>query len=297
MGVWSLVWGQVTSILAGTILAWILAGWKPTWRFQAETTREVVSYGFHIVVLEIIGAFRHNVDYLLVGRVLGAAALGYYTMSYRIPELLIRSLNIVVGKVSLPAMAIAQMDRKQMHSFYFGYLRYISMFVFPISVGLAMTAPLFVPLFLSAKWNPAIVPTMLISLALGIAALSYIPGVFYKAIGRPDMLIKLNFIKVPLTVLVLWYTTRWGINGVALGQIGISIVTVLIDMITVNYMMRYSIKDLLRALFPNIHCCSRHGNRAIGCTSPRPLFRITRIRPRRPDWHSCLFCSTVEDRP
>ena len=186
----------------------------------------------------------------MVGRVLGAAALGYYTMSYRIPELLIRSLNTVVSRVSLPAMAIAQMEREQMRSFYFSYIRYISLFVFPVSVGLAITAPIFVPLFFSTKWNPAITPTMLISLAMGIAAMSFIPGVLYKAIGKPEMLIKLNLIKVPLTVLILWYATRWGINGVAAGQVGISIIALSVDMLTVNYVMRYSIKDLFQALAP-----------------------------------------------
>ena len=62
------------------------AGWRPTWRFHFATSLRVTTYGLNIVILEIIGAFRNNVDYLLVGRILGAAALGYYTMSYRIPS-------------------------------------------------------------------------------------------------------------------------------------------------------------------------------------------------------------------
>ena len=250
MGVWSLVWGQLVSILAGTVLAWVLAGWKPTWRFHPETSLRVTTYGLNILALEAIGAFRSNVDYLLVGRILGAAALGYYTMSYRIPELLVRSLNTVVARVSLPAMAIAQMEREQLRSFYFSYIRYISFFVFPVSIGMAITAPIFVPLFLSPKWNAAIIPTMLISLAMGIAAMSFIPGVLYKAIGKPEMLIKLNLVKVPLTLLILWYATRWGINGVAAGQVAMSIIALSIDMLTVNYVMRYPIKDLIHALAP-----------------------------------------------
>jgi O-antigen/teichoic acid export membrane protein len=250
MGVWSLVWGQLAGLLIATVLAWILAGWKPTWRFDGEATKEIATYGFHIMLLEIAGAFRNNVDYLLVGRVLGAAALGYYTMSYRIPELLIRSVNIVVGRVSLPVMSIAQTDREQLRSFYFGYLRSLSMIIFPLAVGLALTAPIFIPLFLSEKWNPAIVPTTLISLALGIAAMGFIPGILYKAIGRPEILTRLNFIKVPFAVAVLWYSTRWGIAGVAGGQIVISIFSLALDTLTANYVMRYPITDLIKALTP-----------------------------------------------
>jgi O-antigen/teichoic acid export membrane protein len=250
MGVWSLVWGQLAGTFIATVLAWILAGWRPTWRFDAKVTFEIATYGFHIMLLEIAGAFRSNVDYLLVGRILGAAALGYYTMSYRIPELLIRSVNVVVGRVSLPVMSIAQRDREQLRSFYFGYLRSLSMIIFPVAVGLALTAPTFIPLFLSKKWSPAVIPTMLISLALGIAAMGFIPGVLYKATGRPELLSRLNIFKVPLAFVALWYSTRWGINGVAAGQIAISIFSLFLDTLVANYVMRYSTKDLIGALAP-----------------------------------------------
>ena len=252
MGVWSLVWGQIAGVFTGTILAWMLAGWRPSWRFNPEATRAITTYGFHIVLIEILGAFRNNVDYLLVGRALGAAALGYYTMSFRIPELLIRSLNNVVGNVSLPMLAITQSDNEKLRSFYFGYLRYLSIFVAPIAIGLAMTAPIFIPLFLSEKWEPAIIPTTFISLALGISAMGYVPGVLYKAVSRPEILNRLAFIKTPLAFFILWYSTRWGINGVAAGQIAISVFSVSIDTLIANYLMRYQIQDLLKAVVPAV---------------------------------------------
>jgi O-antigen/teichoic acid export membrane protein len=251
MGVWSLVWGQLAGTAIATVLAWILARWKPTWRFDRKATLEIATYGLHIMLLEIAGAFRSNVDYLLVGRVLGAAALGYYTMAYRIPELLIRSVNIVVGRVSLPVMSLVQKEKEQLRSFYFSYLRSLSMILFPVSVGLALTAPIFIPLFLSEKWRPAAIPTLLVSLALGIAAMGHIPGVLYKAIGRPELLTRLNFFKVPFAVVVLWYSTRWGINGVAAAQIVISIFSLLLDTLTANYVLHYSLRELVEAVAPS----------------------------------------------
>jgi O-antigen/teichoic acid export membrane protein len=171
-------------------------------------------------------------------------------MSYRIPELLIRSLNYVVGNVSLPALAITQSDRTRLQKFYFGYLRFLSMFVFPVGVGLAFTAPVFIPLFLSEKWIPAIVPTALISIALCITALGYVPGVLYKAISRPDILNKLAFIKMPIAVLILWYSTRWGIVGVAAGQIAIGLISVSLDLVVANRVMKYRLIDLAQAITP-----------------------------------------------
>jgi lipopolysaccharide exporter len=249
-GVWSLVWGQVLGVLTGAILSWIMAGWWPTWRFHPDASRSIIFFGFHIILLETAGAFRNNVDYLLVGRILGAASLGYYTMAYRIPELLIRSLNYVIGNVSLPALAITQTDRGKLQKFYFGYIRFLSMFTFPVGVGLAFTSPVFIPLFLSEKWGPAIIPTALISLALAVTALGYVPGVLYKAISRPDILNKLALIKMPIAVLILWYSTRWGIVGVAAGQIAIGMISVSMDILVANYVMHYSLNDLFSAITP-----------------------------------------------
>jgi glycosyltransferase involved in cell wall biosynthesis/O-antigen/teichoic acid export membrane protein len=249
-GVWSLVWAQVLSVLSASVTSWIVAGWRPTWRFQPEVTRSIFTFGFHIILLETAGALRTNMDYLFVGRILGAAALGYYTMAYRIPELLIRSLNYGLGNVSLPALAISKTDPVKMRNFYFGYIRFLSMFVFPVGVGLAFTAPVFIPLFLSEKWGPAIVPTALISIALGIAALGHVPGLLYKAIGRPDILNKLAWIKMPIAGLILWYSTRWGIVGVATAQIVIGLISVSIDSLTANHVMHYTLPDLIKSISP-----------------------------------------------
>ncbi len=251
-GVWSLVWGQVIGVLTGSVLSWILAGWRPTWEFDRGATRSIVGYGSHIILLETAGAFRNNVDYLLVGRILGAASLGFYTMAYRMPELIIRSLNYVVGNVSLPALASVQSDRPKLQKFYFGYIRFLSMFVFPVGIGLAFTAPVFIPLFLSDKWIPAILPTSLISIALCITALGYVPGVLYKAIGRPDILNKLAFVKMPIAVLILWFSTRWGIVGVAAGQIAIALISVSMDMLVANRVMKYPARELLGAIAPSL---------------------------------------------
>ena len=249
-GVWSLVWGQVIGVLTGSLISWVVARWKPTWKFDREATRSIVGYGSHIILLETAGAFRNNVDYLLVGRILGAASLGFYTMAYRMPELIIRSLNYVIGDVSLPALASVQSDRPKLQKFYFGYLRFLSMFVFPVGVGLAFTAPVFIPLFLSDKWIPAIAPTSLISIALAITALGFVPGVLYKAISRPDVLNKLALSKMPIAVVVLWYSTRWGIVGVAAGQILIALISLSMDMGIVNRIMHYRFHDLSNAIAP-----------------------------------------------
>ena len=253
-GVWSLIWGQVAGETISTIILWIQAKWRPTWTFDRSATSEVISFGGHIILVEIAGQLRNNVDYLIVGRLLGASLLGAYTLAYRIPELAIRSFDRVIGGVSFPLLSQIQSDKAFLKSTYLGYIRYISLFTFSIGIGIAIISRLFVETFLSDKWLDTIVPMALISVALGIISVGHIPGIFYKAIGRPDILNKLSIVKIPLIVAILWFAANWGIVGVSIGQIVFSIISVLLDSVVVSRIIDFKMAETGKALFPAIVC-------------------------------------------
>ncbi len=253
-GVWSLIWGQIAGEMMATIILWLLANWRPSWKFDKSATVEVVAFGAHIIMVEIAGQIRNNIDYLIVGRVLGASLLGVYTLAYRIPELAIRSFDRVIGGVSFPLLAQVQSDKAFLKSTYLGYIRYVSLFTFSIGVGIAIVSRLFVETFLSDKWEEVILPMAIISVALAIISVGHIPGIFYKAIGRPDILNKLSIAKLPLIVAIVWYAVNWGIVGVAIGQIVFAIFAVLIDNFVVSRIIKFSMVETARALFPSAIC-------------------------------------------
>ena len=82
----------------------------------------MLSYGRHIVAVNVLAAVLHHADLLIVGRMLGAAALGFYQMAYKVPEMtiimLVRAASTVLfissGRSSrnecLPTNRFKQMD-------------------------------------------------------------------------------------------------------------------------------------------------------------------------------------------
>ncbi len=253
-GPWSLIWGQIVGTIISTILSWVLANWRPSWRFDWPATRGVLVYGGHITLGDFAGQLRSNVDYIIVGRILGATSLGIYTLAYRIPELVIRSVNLVVEKVAFPLLSQIQSDTESLRSIYFGYIRYIAMFTFPMGFGLALVARLFVEVFLSEKWLNVATPMALVSIALAISSIGFVPGVLYKAINRPEILNWLSLIKIPAIILIIWYATRWGIIGVAVGQVLFACISMLLDGFMVSRIIEFKIYEMWRALVPAIIC-------------------------------------------
>lgn len=253
-GPWSLIWGQIVGGIISVILYWVLADWRPSWIFDGKVTRDVMTFGGHIILVDLAGQLRNNMDYIIVGRILGATMLGIYTLAYRIPELVIRSMNNVVGNVSFPLLSQIQSDTDALRSIYFGYIRYIALFSFSIGFGLALTARLFVESFLSEKWLDAITPMALVSIAIAISSIGYVPGVLYKAINRPEILNRLSLLKIPIIFIIIWYATRWGIVGVAAGQILFSCITLLLDGYMVSRIIEFRMREMWQALVPAIIC-------------------------------------------
>ncbi len=270
-GAWSLIWGQLAGELAGAILYWVLAGWRPTWKFEREAARDVATFGGHIILVEIAGQLRNNIDYIIVGRILGKTMLGIYTLAYRIPELAIRSFDRVVGGVSFPLLAQVQSNRETLKATYLGYIRYTSLFTFSIGAGIAIISAPFVHTFLSSDWQETALPMALIAIALAISSVGHIPGIFYKAIGRPDILNRLSMIKIPVILIIIWVATRWGIVGVAYGQILFAVFAMVFDSIIVSQIIHFNIYETVKALIPASICT---GSMALITTLAKSLFEL-----------------------
>ncbi len=249
-GVWSLVVAELINKVLEVIIPWAIVRWLPSRAFDYRVVREMLGFGVNIVAVGLLGTLIVNVDYIIVGRVLGGVALGYYTIAYRIPELFIRSVLDTVMMVAFPVLSHMQADSQKLATAYFGYLRYLAVFAFPAGVGIALLAPAFFGTFYTEEWQPAVVPMQLIALEISIASVAYIPGIVYKSINRPDILTKLTLLKLPVVVAVLWGASRWGINGVAAGMVALSLASTVLDSIVVQRVIGFRFADMLRVLAP-----------------------------------------------
>ncbi|MGF1476083.1 MAG: lipopolysaccharide biosynthesis protein [Geminicoccaceae bacterium] len=254
-GVWSLVIGHLAGSLTFTILVFAVRPWRPRRDLDPQVCRDALWFGVHLVGAEAIGAIRNNLDAMLVGKFLGAAALGLYTLAFRIPDLVIRSANMVTGVVLHPIMSSLQHDRDVLRQYYYGCLRYLALFVLPAGAGIAVIADPFVRTLYTDEWLPVVVPMQCLAVALAISTIGFLPGTIYKAINRPDTLSYTAALKLPLMAVTLWFAVPWGINVVAASQIGLAVSYLLIDLLVLNHMIRISFGQIVRAMVPGLVVC------------------------------------------
>lgn len=214
VGVMALVVGQVVQALLMMVLAWavhppVLPGW------DRADARALVSFGLPFSGAHLLEVVQLNLDYLLVARVLGALALGHYSLSYRVANMPYLMVAVVVTGAAFPYLCRAQ-----------GPLRARG-----VEVALAVTVSLMLPacvllalvaddlVLLGPEWAPAApVLVLLAGYALLLAVLQ-VGLTVLNAAGRPGHALGVRLLHLLVLALVLLAVVEAGIAAVALGQV------------------------------------------------------------------------------
>jgi O-antigen/teichoic acid export membrane protein len=239
-GVWSLVWGQLIGTAASTVALWVVVPWRPRWRVSWERARGMLSYGGKIVSVNVVSAVVHDADFVIVGRILGSAALGLYSLAYRTPEFFITMIIWVIGKVTFPVYAKLRDDPPALRQAFLLTLRYLSLITLPAGLGLAALGGLFVPAFYGARWEAATATLQALAVAGALRSLGSHAGDVYKATGRPGILTKLGLLRVAVLVPAMWWGARYGILGVAVAQLVVTLGSTLLNLYVAGRVLKLS---------------------------------------------------------
>ena len=156
-GVWSIVYGQLITAGLSSILVWFFCPWRPSLQFSVRVVKEMWEYGRHIIGSQIMVFFITNIDDAFVGRFLGDAALGTYSLAYDLSNLPATHLSRIVGQVMFPAFTMVQNDLKRLRGAFFQSMKYVSLAAFPIAAITCVFARDFIVVAYGSKWYQAVV--------------------------------------------------------------------------------------------------------------------------------------------
>ncbi len=253
-GAWSLVVAQVAGTAVAVIALWLVSPWRPQWQFDRQMARPLLSYGTNIVAVNGLGTFVNQVDYLIVGRVLGAAALGVYTLAFRIPELLVKEFCANAGQVIFPAYAKIRDDQAALSQGFLLTMRYMSLITVPVALGLAAVAQPLVITFFTEKWAEAIPVLAAIAIYTLIRSITFNIGDVYKAQGRPDILTRISLVTAVLLAPGLWWAAAvvGSITAVAWMQVVVASLAGLLNLVVAARMLRTPLRTIIRTFWPSI---------------------------------------------
>jgi PST family polysaccharide transporter len=214
-GVWSLVFANIASSLTSLIGYWIGAKWRPAWEFAISEVKSITRYSLNLSGFGIVNYFARNADNIIVGKILGQAALGDYQMAYNLMLTPIQNISSVVAQATFPAFARIQDDDERFRTAYTRSCMLIGLISFPVLAGLGVVADPLIRTVLGTKWLGAIRVFQILA-PVGLAQSIYTTiGQIFMAKGRTDWLFRWGIVQTSILVASFLVGIHWGILGVA----------------------------------------------------------------------------------
>lgn len=251
--VWALVFAFLASDVVRFMLSYVIHDYRPWPAFDWSIAKKLIDYGKWITGSSIIHFIYSEGDDAFVGWYLSATALGFYQYAYRIADMPATEVSGIIANVTFPAYSKFQENPELLRQALLGTLQTTAFIAVPLSFGIALIAPSFVPVVLGSDWTPMIVTMQLLAVYGLLHALTRNFGSLLKAIGRPDVITKLGMVRILAIAIFIWpATARWGIEGTALVVVGVFVFPMLpLDVYVVSRMTAATSTEIYRTyVFP-----------------------------------------------
>jgi len=220
LGYWALVFPMLLSSFFTNVSVFIVSKWSPRLMFDKASFQFQFKFGINGLGFNIANYLHQNIDYFMVGRIMGASSLGLYEYAYRIPHIILEKLARPVGSVVFPALAKVQDDDDALIRGYVQTVRYVTVVAFPILGGLAAIAEPLVLVLWGEQWKTIILPMQILCLCTAIRCCIQPTGAVFLCKHRPEIPMKQSILSCLAAVvfvgLGIW---AFGLVGVAVGMV------------------------------------------------------------------------------
>lgn len=221
--VWALIWGSLADQVFRTVLSYLFHPYRARLRIDCHRVTALFGFGKWVLGNSIVSFLALQADRAILGRLLGATALGVYNMADRVGGLVPTEFMRLCNDVMMPAYAKVQDNQERLAR---GFLEVFGAAVSvggPVAAFIVLAGPNLVVVILGAEWLDAIVPLRVIAVGAFLRAVIGVSSPVFLATGRPNMQFWKSLIRAVVTLGTVYpLTVRYGVTGTALaGVLGV----------------------------------------------------------------------------
>lgn len=162
-GVWSLIIAYMAQYALTSLILLMVQPHPKTPFFERSALKELLTYGGGFTLGRIGNYLAGQGDNLMVGRVLGADALGVYGRAYQLMVAPVILLGQVLDSVLFPAMARVQNQPEKLGRTYRRGVSLIASITLPLTAVLLIAAPEIIEVLLGPGWEQVILPFQILA--------------------------------------------------------------------------------------------------------------------------------------
>jgi len=215
-GYWSLVIMHIAMAATAAVGNWIAFPWLPGLPKRGGGIREMLGFGGNITGFNIVNYFARNVDNILIGKFVGAAALGFYSKAYGLLMLPLRQINVPVSAVALPSLSRLNNDPQRYKNYYLKTISLITFITAPLIAFMVVMAEDIILLVLGKQWLEASTIFAVLGISAFIQPLYNTQGWLHISAGQSRRYFRWGLIGSIIIVVSFLLGLPYGAIGVAI---------------------------------------------------------------------------------
>lgn len=251
-GLLALVAQCLLNICIDTAVLCFTANWHPSLDFSWGRVKELYPYARNLMAASVMNQIFTKLGGLIIGKVYSPSSLAFYNQGEKYPELIVENLNDSFSDVLFPVLSQSQRHQDKLKSITRRSIQLSSYIVWPMMIGLAVVADLFIRVVLTEKWLPCVPYLRIFCVAYGFDPIHVSNLQAIKAAGRIDIFLKLEVAKNLLSLVVLLWSVKYGPYMMAVASIGTDMICLLLNAAPNKKLLNYTIGEQLMDVLPSL---------------------------------------------
>jgi PST family polysaccharide transporter len=214
-GVFSLAGQMVVASVVSTSIVVLRSSFRAVRHWDLGEFKSIARFSGNLSLFNVVLYVSRNADSMVVGRLLGTAALGVYSMAYRLMLFPLQNMTFIAARVLFPVMSRKHESTAEVAALYLRSLAFIAFLTAPLMAGLFALREPFVHVMLGPRWQPSVALLGWLAPVGFIQSLVSSTGTVLMARGSTGLMLRLGLVGAALQVGAVVIGARWGIEGVA----------------------------------------------------------------------------------
>ncbi len=238
---WAIAVGTIAGNVTFFLLSYIVYPKIPRPRFVHA--REFFSFGVWTTGIRITEVLSFRFEFLLIGRVLSPAMVGFYSMGANLAAMPSRELSLPLMKAVFPGLSRIKKNPERLTRGYETTQSGVMLIALPLGFGAGLLAQPVIPLLLGERWLPIIPILQILGPAIALNSLATMVQPLGMSLNRNKRLFVRNLQMLVVRVAVIG-TGLWlgGLYGVVWGRALCGVIGTFANMLLVREFIGLTIR-------------------------------------------------------
>ena len=223
LGAMSLAVGRITGAVAAAVLYIAFSPEPLRFGFDPASARALLRYGTPLAGSTVVAFVVTNVDQLVVGRVLGATALGFYALALNLATWPVTMFSLPVRNVAPAAFARLQHDHEAMRAAFLSAAALLCAVALPVCLMIGGSARPLIMFAYGARWLAASRVLLWLSLLATLTIFFQLTYDYFVVLARTRVVftVQLGWLLALLPALIAGARLA-GIVGVGVAEVAVA---------------------------------------------------------------------------